>query len=255
MPFPNFTDKYNGHPIMRPEDTLAMRRRFGNFPQGEPPHGLIFCLKNDLPHKLRWQIPVQKAGRILGDFYRIKSTRGRVGVLSNFGIGAPVVASLAEEMIAWGVKQFIVLSWGGAIQPSLNTGDLMLVDKAIRDEGVSHHYLPAEKFTHADAALTQRIASRLPQIQSGATWTTDAPYRETREEILAYQADGVQVVEMEIAALFTLGKVHDVPAAAAVVVADRLANLKWESPADMISINRSFETAYFAAIAVLNEDA
>ena len=192
----------------------------------------------------------------MGDFYLVKSTRGRVGVLSNFGIGAPVVASLTEEMIAWGVKRFVILSWGGALQTSLDTADIVLTDKAIRDEGVSQHYLPTEKFAHANEALNGKTKKYLPEgFVSGATWTTDAPYRETREEIQQYQAEGVQVVEMEIASLFAVAQVRGVEAAAMVVVADKLANLEWEMPKDMKAINRAFEYIYRAAIMALNEDA
>lgn len=257
MSFPNFPEKYQGEPVMRPEDTIAMRRRFGKFPKVDAPEGLILCLKNDLPHQLRWRVPIQKAGKVMGDFYLIRSTRGRVGVLSNFGIGAPVVASLTEEMTTWGVKRFIILSWGGALQTSLSTADIVVVDKAIRDEGVSHHYLPAEKYINADVSLTEALKKNLDtntkKTSVGATWTTDAPYRETREEILNYQAAGVQVVEMEIASLFAVAQAHQVRAAAVVVVADRLAHLKWEMPADMRAINRSFESVYRAAIQTLNE--
>lgn len=256
MSFPNFQGKYHGLPVMQPEDTIAMRRRFGNFPKVDAPVGLILCLKNDLPTQLRWKIPVQKVGKVMGDFYLVKSTRGRVGVLSNFGIGAPVVASLTEEMIAWGVKRFLILSWGGALQTSLNTADIVLTDNAIRDDGVSQHYLPTEKFAYANGSLNGKIKKYLPEgFVSGATWTTDAPYRETREEIQQYQAEGVQVVEMEIASLFAVAQVRGVEAAAMVVVADKLANLEWEMPKDMKAINRAFEYIYRAAIMALNEDA
>ena len=259
MSFPNFPDKYHGEPVMRPVDTIAMRRRFGKFPKGSAPEGLILCLKNDLPAQLRWRVPVQKAGRVMGDLYLVKSTHGQVGVLSNFGIGAPVVGSLTEEMIAWGVKRFVILSWGGALQISLNTGDVVIADKAIRDEGVSHHYLPDETFANAGLVLTERLKKHLAaqsvDFSTGATWTTDAPYRETREEILKYQTDGVQVVEMEIAGLFALAQVHNVHAAAMVIVADQLANLRWEMPEDMRVVNRAFESAYRAAIGALNEGA
>ena len=53
MPVPNFPDKFSLEPVMRPADTIAMRRRFGKFPMVEPPEGLILCLKNDLPTQLR----------------------------------------------------------------------------------------------------------------------------------------------------------------------------------------------------------
>jgi len=256
MSFPNFLDKYHGSAVMRPEDTISMRKRFGNFPKVDAPEGLILCLKNDLPSQLRWRVPIQKVGKVMGDFYLVRSTRGRVGVLSNFGIGAPVVASLTEEMVAWGVKRFVILSWGGALQNSLGTADIVLTDKAIRDDGVSHHYLPSEKYVYANRSLTEKIKNHLSEdFTIGATWTTDAPYRETREEILKYQTEGVQVVEMEIASLFSIAQVRGVDASAVVVVADKLANLEWEMPENMGAINRSFEKAYRAAIAALSEDA
>jgi uridine phosphorylase len=91
------------------------------------------------------------------------------------------------------------------------------------------------------------------KFSSGATWTTDAPYRETKDEILQYQSEGVQVVEMEIAGLFALGQVRNVQVASIVVVADSLADLTWQSPADMRVIDRSFEIAYHVAIDALAE--
>ena len=258
MSFPNFPNKKQGESIMKPEDTIEMRRKFGRFPTIDPPKGLVLCLKNDLPYQLRWKTPVQKVGRVMGDLFLVKRTRGRVGVLSNFGIGAPVVVSLAEEMIAWGVQRFVILSWGGALQKELNTGDIVLTNRAIRDEGVSHHYLHSEKYAFADSLLIQKMETHLnsqsAKFATGSTWTTDAPYRETRDEILLYQSEGVQIVEMEIAGLFALAQFRGVKAASIVVVADRLANLKWESPADMKIINRSFEIAYNAAMDALNED-
>ena len=240
---------------MRPQDVLVMHRRSRKFPNVHAPDGMILCLKKDLPSQLRWRIPVRKVGNIFGEVHLIHASGGRVGVLSNFGIGAPVVASLTEEMIAWGVKRFIILSWGGALQTSLNVGDVVITERAIRDEGVSHHYLPAEKSIHADVTLTARLKNNLPHTTIGSAWTTDAPYRETRDEVIQYQAEGIQVVEMEIAALFALAKVRGVQASAVVVAADKLANLKWEMPSDMKRINSSFEIAYRAAIQTLNEGA
>lgn len=257
MPFPNNPNKFQGEAVMHPADTIAMRRKFGQFPRIQAPQGLILCMKNGLPEKLKWKTPIQKVGRVMGDMHLIKGTQGRVGVLSNFGIGAPVVVSLTEEMIAWGVKRFIILSWGGALQEELNTGDIVLNDRAIRDEGVSQHYLPAKKYVSADSILKQKLekqmTTRTAKFISGSTWTTDAPYRETKDEILQYQSENVQTVEMEIAGLFALAQLRNVQAASVVVVADRLASLTWELPADMKAIDRSFEIAYNAAIDTLDE--
>jgi uridine phosphorylase len=160
-------------------------------------------------------------------------------------------------MIVWGVKQLIILSWGGALQKELNTGDIVVNHKALRDEGVSQHYLPSEKYVSADlslkANLERQITARGSKFTSGSTWTTDAPYRETKDEVLRYQSEGIQVVEMEIAGLFALAQLRKVQAVSVVVVADKLADLSWELPVDMKAIDRSFEIAYNAAIDTLDE--
>lgn len=258
MPFPNYPNKYTGKAVMHPEDTIEMRKRFGKFPKVQPPSGLVLCMKNGLPEKNRWCIPIRKVGKVMGDMFLVKKTKGNVGVLSNFGIGAPVAVSLAEEMISFGVKRFIILSWGGALQKNLTTGDIVINDSAIRDDGVSHHYISSIEPAYADVKLKTKIENELNsqnvKFYSGSTWTTDAPYRETKEEILKYQSENVQTVEMEIAGLFTLGQVRGVQVASIVVVADSLANFTWQPPQDMKKINQSFKVAYKTAIHVLRQE-
>ena len=231
MSFPNFPNKYDNESVMRPEHTLEVRRQFGRFPKIQPPESLIFCFRNGLPHRMRWKIPVRHVGRMMGDFNLVRRTQGRVAVLSDFGIGAPVLASLAEEIIAFGVKRLVVLSWGGALQSDLKVGDVVVCERAIRDEGVSHHYLPAQKYVYADADLTKLIKESLDGqdviCAVGSTWTTDAPYRETIAEVRQYQSEGVQTVEMETAALFAIGAARGVPTASVVIASDSLASLKW----------------------------
>ena len=79
-----------------------------------------------------------------------------------------------------------------------------------------------------DAALSARgIAHSI-----GASWTTDAPYREMRRTAEAYRAEGVKTVEMEAAALFAVGQHLNVSAAAVFVIGDRLADLTWQPPLD-----------------------
>ncbi len=256
MSFPNFPNKYAAESILQPQHTLEIRRRFGQLPRIPPPESLLFCLRNGLPERMRWQVPLRHAGRLLGDFYIVRRSRGRLGILCNFGIGAPVIASLAEEMIAFGVKRFVILSWGGSLQPALQIGSPVLCERAIRDEGVSHHYLPSGKFARADSGLTSLLKASLIKrgatCNLGATWTTDAPYRETGEEVKQYQSEGIQTVEMETAALFALGQARGVPTASIVIPSDSLAELHWQPPADMRPIDRAFETAYLAIVDALS---
>jgi uridine phosphorylase len=63
----------------------------------------------------------------------------------------------------------------------------ILIDRALRDEGTSYHYLPPSEFAEADerlleAAMHAFSAARQP-MRRGASWTTDAPFRETAAAI------------------------------------------------------------------------
>jgi uridine phosphorylase len=99
--------------------------------------------------------------------------------------------------------------------------------------------------------LVEAIRRHDAQCIVGTTWTTDAPYRETREEVIKYQAEGVKTVEMESAGLFTVGQVREVQTASVVIGMDSLASLQWQTPEHLDGIMHSLEIVYAAAIDVL----
>jgi purine-nucleoside phosphorylase len=257
--FPNFHEKYGKPSLLNPDAMFAFRQRVGHINITKPPESLIVCLQRGLPEKwrMRWRNPIRHAGRLLADLYVLKKSNGRVAVLTNLGEGAPMIAALTEELIAFGVKRIISLVWGGGLQPDLKPGDIVVCDRAIRDEGVSHHYFPPEKYCYANSELVEKlrrsIEARGRSCQVGTTWTTDGPYRETREEVMQYQSEGVKTVEMEIAALFALGQFRNVQVASAVAVGDSLAHLRWDLPDNLRVIQRSLEYIYISAIDVLSE--
>jgi uridine phosphorylase len=256
MPFPNVQNKYEGKAILTPQHMVAYRQKEGMLPKGAAPLAALLCLQRGLPERLARKHPYRKIGRLNGDLYSLKKTDGKVVVLSNFGLGSPLMAGIAEELIAWGVQRLLSLSMCGALQPDLKAGDIVVCNQAIRDEGTSHHYLPSEKYVSANAKLAGEILENLNEAgerpQLGTTWTTDATYRETDIEVRHYQAEGVKTVEMETAALYAVAQVRGVPAASVFVVGDQLANAEWRAPAEFRTIDRSFEAVYAAIIDVLN---
>jgi uridine phosphorylase len=150
----------------------------------------------------------------------------------------------------------ILMTWGGTLQKDIKPGDIVVCNRAIRDEGASHHYLPSAKYVDAHGSLVNElvdaIRARGAQCTVGTTWTTDAPYRETREEVMQYQAEGVKTVEMESAGLFTVGQVRAVQTASVVIGMDSLAALRWQTPERLDDIMHSLEIVYAAAIDVLS---
>jgi uridine phosphorylase len=125
-------------------------------------------------------------------------------------VGAPFAVLVAEQMFVSGCRLLISVTSSGRIGDDAPDASFILIDRALRDEGTSLHYRPASRFAEADAALIGQIAAALtnhrPMVRQGATWTTDAPFRETVSAINAARAHCVLAVEMEAAALYTFAE-------------------------------------------------
>jgi len=152
--------------------------------------------------------------------------------VTNFGIGAPAFAMIMELLTALGCKNFIITGFAGSLQKTLKPGDIVVCEKALRDEGISSSYAAPEHFSYPSESLTNKIKKVLEAGKTpyhyGSTWTTDALHRETAQEITAYQKAGIMTVEMEAAAAFAVAHHYKTNCAAIFAVSDQLANLKWE---------------------------
>lgn len=255
MNYPIYPDKYKLQELYSAGDIVEYRKQVGRMPSLSAPEGILFCLERGLPWRMRRRVPVKRAGGMNGDLYELKNTGGKVGIMTGFGGGSPITAELAEEFAAMGVQRMILMTWGGTLQTDLSPGDIVVVDRAIRDEGTSYHYLPPAKYVDADAALadelTAAIRARSGTCSRGITWTTDAPFRETIDEIRQYKSEGVKTVEMESAGLFTIGQVRKVATVSVVVAMDSLGEFRWSVPESLDRILRSLELVYQASLDVL----
>ncbi len=128
----------------------------------------------------------------------------RLGIIGCV-VGGAFAVLVAEELFASGCRFLISVTSAGEILSLREPPYLVLIDRALRDEGTSYHYRPASAFSHADKRLVRLVhaaleARGLPVVR-GTTWTTDAPFRETASSIRACRAEGILAVEMEAAAL------------------------------------------------------
>lgn len=241
MSFPIFPEKVNWPSLLTAEKMIEFRRRHGGLGDFSAPTSIVLCLYKGVMKRFAWKYPSRAVKGFLGDVYLLKRASYRVGVLGNFGIGAPALTNIAEEMIAWGTKRIVILSLAGGLQPSLEPGALVVCNRAIRDEGTSYHYLPPARDVVASEALVQAISHGLHEHRLahsvGATWSTDAPYRETSEEVKRFQHEGIQTVDMESAGVFAAAQVRGVEAASVFMIADSLSQPDWSAPTDMRSLH------------------
>jgi uridine phosphorylase len=138
-----------------------------------------------------------------------------VGIVGR-AVGASLAVLVAEELFACGgCKLLISLTSAGQIVPAGSPPYFVVIDRALRDEGTSYHYAAPSEYAEADPKLVRAAAAALaesgPLSVVGATWTTDAPFRETAQAIEAARAQGLLAVEMEAAALYAYARSADAP--------------------------------------------
>jgi uridine phosphorylase len=203
-------------PLFTAKEYMKHLKERGDYPGKDIPESVILCYIGDLIDHIKENYELEDID-FKDDFYLIKETDGRVGVIGNFGIGAPPTAIIVEELAELGVKNFIGVGYAGTLDEDLDVGDVVLCERALRDEGTSYHYLEPSKYAKPSDKLTEEIERFLKRkgidYTKGTTWTIDAPYRETEKEIERYKEEGVKTVDMEASALFAVGRCREIEVA------------------------------------------
>jgi uridine phosphorylase len=97
------------------------------------------------------------------------------------------------------------------VSPTLPLPSVVIIDEAVRDEGTSLHYVPpsttiATPTPEIVEILGRELSSVAAHVRRGAAWTTDAPYRETADQLRLWADRGVLAVEMQAASLFAFAQ-------------------------------------------------
>ena len=141
--------------------------------------------------------------------FRWRAGKYGYGVIAGT-VGAPFAVLVAEELFASGCGALVSISSAGLVSERFTPPFFLLIDRALRDEGTSHHYMPPGRYAEASpaviAAARRRMAGLGIPIHTGRSWTTDAPFRETESLISRRRREGIISVEMEAAALLAMGK-------------------------------------------------
>ena len=247
------TDPIDLDPLLTPAEYLAHRRALGQLPEFPVPRAVIFAPQKSLAAALLRRHAARPLRGFLGEFHLFKKMD--LALSTGFGVGAPVIAALTDEFTALGVRQFALVGMAGGLQPALVTGSLVVATHALREEGVSRHYLPPGPQVACDPTLTEGLSQALTRRKHahhlGPVWTTDAPFRELRREVLARQGQGVLAVEMEAAAMLAVAHAYQRPAVAAFAIADSLHTGRWQPSAGLHLVQAGLEHLGAALIEAL----
>jgi uridine phosphorylase len=219
---------HNQPSVFRPEHLLREARRQKGLANHEVPAVCVLDPDGDLFRYARRSALARLSqgwACYHTELYELPLPDGTVvGIVGN-AVGAPFAVLVAEQLFASGCRFLISITSSGRIADLGEPPYVVLIDRAMRDEGTSFHYLPADAgdFVAApDAELVDSIevavrAAFRPgdgvAVHRGATWTTDAPYRETEAAIAAAEARGILAVEMEAAALYAFATARRCPVA------------------------------------------
>jgi uridine phosphorylase len=201
---------YAEESVFKPEHLMREARRQKGLAEAKVPSICILDPDGDI---VRW---LTRSGRAERDahwacyhtaLYRFPLRDMQLGIVGN-AVGASFAVLIAEELFASGCELVLSVTSAGQIVPLADPPYFVLIEKALRDEGTSYHYLPPAMYSHVPAELApvlDQVAAH-KSVYRGVTWTTDAPFRETASAIEHCRALSILGVEMEAAALYAFAQ-------------------------------------------------
>ncbi|BDD85770.1 phosphorylase family protein [Desulfofustis limnaeus] len=151
--------------------------------------------------------------------------------LAGPALGAPAAGLLMEQLLVHGVNRFLLVSCCGSLDPASEIGDLVVPVATVTDTNLSRWYTDRDVLA-TDASLQRGLSAFVSRqglaTASGVIWSTDAPYREHRSELLALRHHyGVGFVDMEFSSLCAIATYRGVSLASLFVVSDYLWTKAW----------------------------
>lgn len=219
-------------PIVTAEKLLDHKRALGHLVDFKAPEMvLVFYQRSTMEYLLK-QHSALKPSTAVTHFY-VLDENDQVGILGDWGVGAPGLAIKIEELIALGAKRFVAIGTAGGLMDAHEIADFVLCSSALAEDGVAHLYLPeGQRIAEANAQLVQEWAQfaeerSLPSFKPAMAWSFSAIFRETVEDVLRVRAEGCSVVEMEAATFYAIGQEKGVQMLTLFVISDILTEEDW----------------------------
>lgn len=197
--------------VFLPQNLLREARRQRALPTGDVPAVCVLDPDGDIVDYLRAERSACRSSSWAcyhTDLWEADIDGLRIGVVGN-AVGAPFAVLVAEELFVSGCRLLLSITSAGRIADDLPPAGIVLIVRALREEGTSAAYLPAAAVEIAPD-VRQRIGAHLrdagPPLVEKTSWTTDAPFRETATALRCARDAGADVVEMEAAALYALAR-------------------------------------------------
>ena len=147
-------------------------------------------------------------------------------------VGAPACTVAYEELIAMGLEKLIIFGTCGVLNREIEDLAIIIPTSAIRDEGTSYHYMKSSPEIEVNKKYKKEFIEILKDNNlsyvEGKVWTTDAPYRETRNKVLKRKEQGCICVDMECASLNAVAQFRNKDIFQFFYAADNLDSNEWD---------------------------
>ena len=147
--------------------------------------------------------------------------------LAQAPVGSAAAAQFMDWLIGYGVKQIISSGTCGVLV-DMKENVFLIPTRALRDEGVSYHYVAPSRYIDMNKLALGAIERTLKQkkipYEEVMTWSTDGFYRETPDKVAYRIEEGCRVVEMECASLAAVAQLRGAVWGLLLFTADSLAD-------------------------------
>jgi purine-nucleoside phosphorylase len=151
--------------------------------------------------------------------------QGRPVSVQGTGMGCPGATIVFEELIQLGAKRLLRVGTCGGLQPDHALGDLIVAISAVPADSTAMHLVGNEP--HCPTASWElihgavHVAKEMGQpMRVGPIVSSDLFYNPDEGQYERWSKRGVLAVEMEAAALFTVGALRGVEAGCLLTVSD-----------------------------------
>ncbi len=227
---PILSNKHHTEPsVFTAENLLREARRQKSLVRAQVPRICVLDPDGDV---VRWLVGTSRAERdpqwacYHTDLFTFAQDDTQFGIIG-CAVGASFAVLVAEELFASGCELLISVTSAGQIVRINDPPYFVLIEKALRDEGTSYHYLPPGDFSYIAPGLLSTLEgvfthTPIPMYR-GATWTTDAPFRETAPAVAHCRDLAIMAVEMEAAALYAFAEARQKSVVCLAHVTNRMA--------------------------------
>jgi uridine phosphorylase len=223
------------HPLFEfdPSPTAVINPSIHKPIDGFPARAVTCWFGNVVRDRTAGLVPVHNVPFEHGDHaIFVISHKGHEIALVSPGVGAPAAVTSLEVLISLGATQIIGCGGAGIVRAGFDVGHVIVPTGAVRDEGTSYHYAPADVAVVPHPSALKAIDDVLTEAgvphDRGLTWTTDAFFRETPAKVARRRDQGCITVEMEAASMFAAAAFRGVVYGQLLYAGDDVSATEWD---------------------------